>query len=166
MYVYYNPAKFYIKCVNTGGVRDYIKYTKVIVQNTSRIRLVDVQFPITAIPPPPSVTTCTGELGQLVQVGPAREGITIDIHPYTHTHAHTHTDMCVSGNQLGRGAICRQFLVRGGLQPVFDFPSRCLAYREGSIDFHDVDWRPIKGWCHLAEFGEVVPNFLCAPSQP
>ena len=75
----------------------------------------------------------------------------------------------MSGNQLGRGAICRQFLVRGGLQPVFDFPSRCLAYREGSIDFHGVDWRPIKGWCHLAEFGEVVPNlppnFLCAP-QP
>ena len=65
--------------MNTGGVRDYIKYTKVIVQNTSRIRLVDVQFPITAIPPPPPpVTTCTGELGQLVRVGPARGGITID----------------------------------------------------------------------------------------
>ena len=63
--------------MKTGGVTDYIKYTKVIVQNTSRIRLVDVQFPITSTPPPP-VNEYSGELGQLVRVGPARGGITID----------------------------------------------------------------------------------------
>ena len=90
----------------------------------------------------------SGELGQLVQVGPARGGITID-------------HQC-EWESAREGAICCQFLVRGGLQPVFDFPSRCLVYREGSIDFHGVDWRPIKGRCHLAEFGEAVPNFLCA----
>ena len=50
-------------------------------QNTSRIRLVDVQFPFTAIsnpPPPPPVNEYSGELGELVRVGPARRGITID----------------------------------------------------------------------------------------
>ena len=47
-----------------------------IVQNTSRIRLVDVLFPINAIPPPRA--RVSGELGQLVRVGPARGGIAID----------------------------------------------------------------------------------------
>ena len=70
-----NPAKLYIKCVKTGGVRGYIKHTKVIVQNTSRIRLVDVQFPITASPPPCMCTNTVVSWASLCELGQLVEGL-------------------------------------------------------------------------------------------
>ena len=67
----------------------------------------------------------------------------------------------VSRSQLGRGAICRQFLIRDGLWPVLVFQAAVLTYR-WEILFFNVDWAPIWGLYHLAEFGEVVQNSLKA----
>ena len=104
------------------------------------------------LPPPPPVNEYSGELGQLVRVGSAHGGIVIDHQcEWESTQERRH----LSPIYGERWPLARFWLSK----PV-------LAYREGSIDFHGVDWRPIKGWCHLAELGKVVPNFLCAPSPP
>ena len=109
------------------------------------------QLPLSP-PPPPFVNEYSGELGQLVRVEPARGEIAID-------------HKCEWESIQERRHLSP---IPGERWPLarFDLPSRCLAYREGSLDFHCVDWRPIKRWCNLAELGEVVPNFLCAPSPP
>ena len=65
----------------------------------------------------------------------------------------------MSGCQLGRGAICRQFLARGGLKPVLVFQAAGLTYKWEKLAFC-VDWVPIRMLCHLAEFGEVAQNSL------
>ena len=60
----------------TGGVRGYIKYTKVISAEFGWL-MYNSQLPLSPLPPP-SVNEYSGELGQLVRVGPARGGIAID----------------------------------------------------------------------------------------
>ena len=107
-------------------------YTKVIVQNTSRIRLVDVQFPIIAIPPPSPVYEYSGELGQLVRVGPARGGIAIDHQcEWESTREMRHLSP-ISGE-------------RWPLARFLTFQAAVLAYRVRRIDSIGVNWRQIKG---------------------
>ena len=48
----------------------------------------------------------------------------------------------VSGSQLGRSAICRQFLVRGGLWPVLVFQATVLTDRWEILNF-GMDWASI-----------------------